>query len=386
MKKLAIIGASYLQLPLIQKAKRMGLETHVFAWAANDVGEAAADYFYPISIVEKDAILAKCREVGIDGICSIASDLAMLTVNYVAQAMDLTGNSMQCTEKSTNKHKMREAFAQHGDPSPKSLLVESTDDLAGIALTYPVIVKPTDRSGSRGITKLESAIGLSTAIENAKAQAFEKKALVEEFAEGQEYSVECISWQGMHHFLALTQKYTTGAPGFIETGHLEPAPVSEELLNRVKAVVFHALDSLEIRFGASHSELKIDKTGKIALIEIGGRMGGDFIGSDLVELSTGVDFVKAVIDVALGQPPELSRHAHSAAAVRFVFSEKDVEILRCIQNEHPEILVRENVAAVFDHAVTDSSSRFGYYLLQSSDASLLISYMPSNTDWQVGTH
>ena len=83
MKKLAIIGASYLQEPLIQKAKSMGLETHVFAWAAGDVGEKSADHFYPISIVEKEQILKTCQEIDVDGICSIASDLAMLTVNYV---------------------------------------------------------------------------------------------------------------------------------------------------------------------------------------------------------------------------------------------------------------------------------------------------------------
>ena len=70
MKKLAIIGASYLQEPLIEKAKGMGLETHVFAWQTGDIGEHSADYFYPISIVEKDKILEKCREIGIDGICT----------------------------------------------------------------------------------------------------------------------------------------------------------------------------------------------------------------------------------------------------------------------------------------------------------------------------
>ena len=88
-RDLAIIGASYLQLPLIEKAKEMGYTTHVFAWAAGDVGETAADYFYPISIVEKEEILQKCRQIGICGICSIASDLAMVTVNYVSEMMGL---------------------------------------------------------------------------------------------------------------------------------------------------------------------------------------------------------------------------------------------------------------------------------------------------------
>ena len=109
-KKVAIIGASYLQEPLIQKAKSRGYETHVFAWAAGDVGEKSADYFRPISIVEKDNILEKCREIGIDGICSIASDLAVITVSYVAEHMGLVGNPISCAEVATNKHKMRMCF------------------------------------------------------------------------------------------------------------------------------------------------------------------------------------------------------------------------------------------------------------------------------------
>lgn len=379
MKKLAIIGASYLQLPLIEKAKSMDIETHVFAWAANDVGEHAADYFYPISIVEKEQILDKCRQLGIDGICSIASDLAMVAVNYVAEQMGLIGNSTACTMRSTNKHLMRQAFEQHGDPSPKSLLVESAGDLQNVPLHYPVIVKPTDRSGSRGITKLDGPNGLSEAIENAKSQGFEKKALVEEFATGQEYSVEYISWRGEHQFLALTHKYTTGAPGFIETGHLEPAPVSDETLKRVKAVVSHALDSLGIQYGASHSELKIDAGGHIMLIEIGGRMGGDFIGSDLVELSTGIDYVRAVIETALGEKPVLTHGTRGAAAIRFVFSQEDVDVLTKIKRKHPEWIVREDVNTAFDHPVTDSATRFGYYLLQANNASLLCKYMPKNS-------
>ena len=90
MKKLAIIGASYLQAPLIRKAKEMGIQTHVFAWKVGDIGEKIADYFYPISIVEKDSILEKCKSIGIDGVCSIGSDLAMLTVNYIAEELGLT--------------------------------------------------------------------------------------------------------------------------------------------------------------------------------------------------------------------------------------------------------------------------------------------------------
>jgi len=381
-KKLAIIGASYLQVPLIEKAKDMGLETHVFAWGSGDIGEKLADNFYPISIIEKEAILEKCKELKIDGICSIASDLAAITVNYVAANMGLTGNSLESCYMSTNKHAMRTCFEKNGDPSPQSYLVSSAGDLTGKEICYPVIVKPVDRSGSRGITKVENATYLQDAIEAAKGQAFEKTALVEEFVTGQEYSVECISWQGKHHFLTLTKKYTTGAPHFVETGHLEPAPVLESTLEEIKAVTYHALDSLKIRNGASHTELKITENGTIKLIEIGGRMGGDCIGSDLVQLSTGIDFVRAVIEIALDQEPILQKKSSgTAAAIRFICSEEDILALKEVKGQHPEYIVREECSQnPFNIKIIDSASRPGYYLLCADNAELLEQYMPQTED------
>ncbi len=367
-KNIAIIGASYLQLPLIEKAKEMGFTTHVFAWAANDVGEEAADYFYPISITEVDQITEKCREIGINGICSIATDLGNYTVNYVANQLGLPGNSMECTRMSTNKHLMRKAFERCGDPSPKSIPVDENTVLSALQLTYPVIVKPTDRSGSRGIFKLNSPEGLEEAVKAALDSGFEKKALIEEFAEGQEYSVEGISYNGEHHILAMTLKYTTGAPHFIETGHLEPAPVNEETYQKVVKVVTHALDSLEIKNSASHSEIKINENGSIKIIEIGSRMGGDAIGSDLVRYSTGVDFVRAVIQVACGIEPDLNPVCEICRAEsRFILTEEDLKEFRRMQREEPERILKIVDDKHFNliGRTTDSSNRAGCYIVKA---------------------
>lgn len=376
MKKLAIVGASYLQEPLIQRAKKKGIETHVFAWAAGDVGEKSADFFYPISTTEKEAILEKCREIGVDGICTIASDLAVIAVNYVAAHMGLVGNSMECTARSTNKHLMRECFKEHGLPSPRSFLVESVSDLEGEDITYPVIVKPLDRSGSRGITKVEDYSGLSEAIEAAKSQGFEKKALVEEFISGKEYSVEYISWQGKHKFLALTEKFTTGAPGYVETAHFEPAEVDQATLERIKDLVERSLDALGIEYGASHSELKVDEEGNMGLIEIGGRMGGDCIGSDLVELTTGTDYLEAVIDIALGVPPKEYERREGFAAVRFVLDREDIEVLDNIRKNNPELIIKEDLHEITGDSVTQSGDRSGYFILSGNNKELLRKYLP----------
>ena len=363
-KKIAIIGAALFQEPVITKAKEMGLETHVFAWAAGDPGEKIADYFYPISIREKDQILEECRKIGIDGIVSIASDLAMETVNYIAEEMGLPGNSVEATRISTNKHWMREAFEAAGDPSPRSILVDAATDPASIDLEYPLIVKPTDRSGSRGVHKVNDLKQLRNAIFRAREYSFENKAVVEEFVEGDEYSIEYISYKGQHWFLSATQKITTGAPNFIETGHREPAPLDEATIERIKSISEHALNTLNLEYGAAHIEIKIDGD-KIRLIEIGGRMGGDFIGSHLVELSTGYDYVRAVIDVAMGVQPEIpSIEKREYAGVNFIMTADDVVVYEQFKHEHPGTILKEHIDSDFSDIVTDSSNRHGYYIFK----------------------
>jgi biotin carboxylase len=287
-------------------------------------------------------------------------------VNYVAEGLGLTGNGRASAMASTNKHLMRLAFERRGLPSCRSILVEEGADLAALPLAYPVIVKPTDRSGSRGIRKVGEVSGLPAAIAFAREPSFEKKVLVEEFAEGREYSIEYLSWQGGHHFLAATEKFTTGAPLFVETGHLQPPRHMEpETLAAIKALVPQVLDSLGVRFGASHTELKVDDDGSIRIIECGARMGGDCIGSDLVKLSTGVDFVQGVIDTACGVKPSFEPTGEKrVAAVRFIFSEDDLAALETIKRENPENVYRvSEILPIDGHEIRDSSTRYGYYIL-----------------------
>lgn len=376
-KKIAIIGASDFQNPLIVKAKDMGLETHVFAWEDGSIGERTADYFHPISITEIDEIADACREIGVSGICSIGTDLGNITVSKVAEKLGLCANSVACVNRSTNKHLMRETFFANGDPSPWSIQVHDVSDLDGRDLAYPIIVKPVDRSGSRAITRLESSDGLSDAVSSAIEVSFAKAAVVEEFFEGTEYSVEYVSWKGEHHFLALTRKFTTGAPKFIETGHIEPAVVSSELLDRVKAVISHALDGLGVEYGASHSEILINESGDIRIVEIGSRMGGDCIGSDLVELSTGIDFLRAVIDVSLGNQPDLEPRPHPGnAMIRFVFGDDDLVALERAKKEFKDAVEKVVLANSAPHEIVDSGSRYGFFILSSVNRDELAPYLP----------
>lgn len=300
--KIAILGASYLQRPLVQKAKELGIETHVFAWNKGNVVNDISDFYYPISILDKEEILVVCSEVGIDAIISIASDIAMPSVNFIANKLGLIGNSIKSSIISTDKYEMRKALSQSGMSCPNfSFFDDSNFIIKKNDLNFPIIVKPTDRSGSRGVTMVEDSINVNPAITKALKHSFKKSVIVEEFIEGREFSIEIISFKGKHYPLAITDKVTTGAPFFVETEHHQPADISKNLEKKIFTTISRALDILEIKNGASHSEIIITEDLNISIVEVAARMGGDFIGSDLVMLSRGYDFLKGVIDVALNQ-------------------------------------------------------------------------------------
>lgn len=370
-KKLAVIGASYLQQPLVEKAKEMGLEVHCFAWEEGAVCKDIADHFYPISIIEKEEILSICQQVGINGICTIASDVAAPTVAYVAEKMGLVGNSYESAVRANNKYLMRESFSKYDVPCPKYMVatpdtLNTPTVLDGLReFQYPIIIKPSDRSGSLGVSKICAPAEYYPAIDKAMEVSFRHEAMIEEFIEGREISVEFISYQGHHYPLQITDKVTTGAPHFVELEHHQPSSLSKDMYDTIYSITEKALNALGITNGASHSEYKITPKGRIAIMEIGARMGGDFIGSDLVRLSTGYDFLKGVIEVALGEFVEPQIIDHKCSGVYFLC--KETEYLMPIFNEwesNHEIRFCE----VMDNNLRNvlcSADRSGYFIYQS---------------------
>lgn len=363
MKKLAIIGGSYLQLPLVKKAKRMGVETHCFAWEDGAVCKEFSDYFYPISILDKEEIYKTCQTIGIDGITTIATDMAVPTICYVAQKLDLVSNSFASALKSTNKFLMREALQKGNCRIPKFKEVDDFELNVFSDFKFPLIVKPVDRSGSRGVNKVDSIEGIETAIKNSITESFDKKAIVEEFIEGNEVSVESISWKGKHYVLAITDKLTTGSPHFVELAHHQPSQLSIDVQEKIKATTLKALDALNIYDGAAHSELKITSQGEVYVIEIGARMGGDFIGSHLVQLSTGYDFLKGVIEVALNIFEKPVIHENNYSGVYFL-CEETKKIVPYFETK-TDFEIEKEITNKLLKNITSSNDRSGYIIYQS---------------------
>lgn len=370
MKTLAVVGASYLQKPLVLKAKELGLRVICFAWKDGAVCREIADRFYPVSIIEKEKILDICKKERIDGICTIASDTAAPTVAYVAGCMHLNGNSYESSQIANDKYRMRLAFVDAGIRCPRFESVkENHFDVSHWA--FPLVVKPCDRSGSLGVTKVDTLKELECALINAQALSFKHSAIVEEFIEGREISVEFISFRGRHYPLTITDKVTTGEPHFVELEHHQPASLTIEQVKLIYRTTEIALNALGITDGASHTEYRITGNGDIYIIELGARMGGDFIGSHLVRLSTGYDFVRGVIDVAMGSfsKPYLSISKHSG--VYFLCKETE-RLLPVFDNlsQYPEIIDAEILNPCLQ-TVKCSADRNGYFIYQSDNRFVL---------------
>ncbi len=374
MKKIAIIGANLPLLPFYEHARKLGYEIHSFAWDEGAVCKEIAHFFYPISFTEKEKIAHLCMEMKIEGVTSFSLESALPTVNYVSRFIGKQTNSETCEYLSSNKYSMRECFKKASLSIPQFKIVYEEFDLDNIIMEFPLIVKPIDSGGSRGVTKVENKSELIAALYRAKKYSKAEGILVEQFIEGNEYSVEYISYLGKHYFVAITQKKTTGSPFFVELEHHQPAIVTNRELFEIKKLTIAALDALNFEFGPSHTEVKINSSGKPYIIEIGPRMGGDMITSDLVKLSTGYDFIEAVIELSSGNFIEPKQKFLKYSGIYYLSAEtRHVE--RFIRNKYqfPEIVKAE----LFKNdiiEINESNDRAGYFIYQAAKPFLINDY------------
>ncbi len=311
MKKLLVLAAGLLQLPVIKKAQEMGY----FVIAADDdpkaPGMALADKaIVPGGLMNEEKMVAIAKEEQVDGVIHPCSEVAMNVMGRINDELGLCGISKEIAIRATNKHLMREAFEKYGAPSPKSILTKDEEDAwATFSNEFDTnaILKPSRNSGSRGIAKVEKGISkeeFERLYRRALDESRDHQVLIEQFIEGPEFSVEVIVWQGEPHVLAVTDKKTTEAPYFVELGHNQPSVYPEEIQQKLKDGAIAGCKALGLTYCAAHCELKI-QNGEAYLMEIGARMGGDFISTELTHLSSGIDMVAATIDVVLSVEPNL---------------------------------------------------------------------------------
>ena len=366
MKKLAIIGANEPLESFYRQAKDLGYYLIGIAYEKGAICRKYCNKFYPISFSDKDAVLEICKSENIDGIVSFSLESALPTLIYVAQNMGLVSNSFECTKRLENKYTMRECFTAHGILNPKYKIVRNEKEIERVNIPYPCIVKPIDSGGSQGVTKVESVGELRNAFNRAIEYSRNGGVIIEQFIDGREFSVEYISHNGKHYYLQITDKVTSGEPYFIELAHHQPAQISEEMIGKIKWLVEKALTALNIENSASHTEIKLDSNGELYIIEVGARMGGDYIASDLVRLSTGYDFVKGAIDLALGdfEKPELYNQQYSGV---YFYSSLAPSVKKYIcEHKIDSNIVESHINEIEHDYCYRNGDRNGYFIYQGN--------------------
>lgn len=359
--KLAIIGASTGQVPLCLKAREMGLETICFAWEQGALCRDLVSRFYPISITEKEQILAVCQGEKVDGVVTNASEATIDVVAYLATRLRLHGLNDVVLQRIKNKAETRRLTNEIKGLTPVEFRVYD-----GSAQTFfPCVVKPVTSSGKRGV----SFVGNEKSFDKAVKYALEASAsgvLVEKCVDGDEISIEALSYEGKHQVIQITDKQNSGAPHFVEIGHHQPSMLPSPVKDAIRNVVPEILSAIGFTDGPSHIEMRVSKRGDLYLIEVNPRGGGDEISNTLVGLSTDFDYVKGMIDVALGVYTPVDVHDVSCAGIYYL-CQQTAHLLPYFENaEQKPWLVKKNISCNKLSAATGNRDRCGYMIYNYS--------------------
>lgn len=368
-----VLAAGLLQIDVIEKAKSMGYYVLAVDGNPKAPGFNVADKAICADIVNEDTMLKIARDEHVDGVIHPCSEVSMAVMGRINDELGLSGISREQAICATNKHLMRKAFEKGNAPSPKSILAKDAEDAwrrLQSEFDTDAILKPSRNSGSRGIAKVSRNMDKGDfirAYDEALNESRDHSVLIEQFIEGPEFSIEMIVWQGEIHVLTVTDKKTTGAPHFVELGHNQPSCFSATDVETLKAAAVAGVRALGVNNCACHAEAKL-MNGKAYLMEVGARLGGDFISTELTHLSTGIDMVAAAIDVALGVEPDLSAKEEPKGVCIRYFCPKPGKLVSISNTEvlnNPHVYLWEIYPKEGDviPAVTSSLCRSGHVIV-----------------------
>ncbi|AOM81667.1 ATP-grasp domain-containing protein [Salisediminibacterium beveridgei] len=307
MKKLLFLGGSIQQTPALKYAKKRGYYCILCDFLSDNPGRDYADEYHLVSTTDQEEVLRIAKQTKIDGIIAFASDPAAPTAAYVGNELNLPSNPYESVRILTKKDLFRKFLKKHGFNCPKAesfyYKEEAIRELEKLEFEYPLMVKPIDSSGSKGVNRINSINELDEAFELALVNSKEKIVIIEEFIE-------------------MGHKHMIGGDGFVINGELKfngflnchrsknlspyvpigksyPLFLDNEKINLAKKEIEKVLRILGITMGALNLELMFDKRGRLYIIEIGPRNGGNMI-PDLLEMITGVNLIAATVEAALG--------------------------------------------------------------------------------------
>ena len=306
MKKILMLGGTRQQIPVIRRAKEMGFYVITCDYLPDNPGHRFADEYYNVSTTDKEAVLELAEKIQIDGIVAYASDPAAPTASYVAEKLGLSGNPYESVNLLTQKDLFRKFLAQHGFNTPKAegynTYEEAYQEID--SFKFPVMVKPVDASGSKGVVKIYDKSELKEAVAEAVSYSRRKRFVVEEFIQKKGYQIsgDGFSVDGKLVFTSYGNELYSGkgTREYVALGEFWPSLLTQEEKDKVDSELQRLITALGMKTSAYNIEVIIDESDDVYILELGPRNGGSYI-PQLIQYATGVDLVSYTIMAAASE-------------------------------------------------------------------------------------
>lgn len=306
MKKLMILGGSRYAVPVIEAAHKLGIYTITADYLPNNVAHKFSDEYLNVSVVDKEATLEAARKLKIDGIMSFACDPGVVTAAYVAEQMNLPNvGPYESVCILQNKGKFRKFLTDNNFCVPVAKNYRNIDDAIGEAdiFNWPVIVKPTDAAGSKGVIRVDEINELRKSIEYALSYSHSNEFIIEDFITQNGYSsdTDCFSINGELRFVSFNcQRFDSNAKNpYTPAAYSWPSSMSdihqEELRNEIQRL----LDLLGMRTAVYNVETREGIDGKAYIMEVSPRGGGNRL-AECLRYATGVDMITNMVKYSVG--------------------------------------------------------------------------------------
>lgn len=363
MKKIMILGAGIVQVPIIEKVKSLNYQSITLDLNPDAPGMKIADLAMPISTNDYPNILKAAKEHKIDAILT-TSDFPVNSVAMISEELHLSAMSPQIAKICTNKFLQREFFKKNNISHPYYELFSSLVEVQDLN-DYPYVVKPLSSSGSRGVFMVKNFDELNEKFTEVQDYSTENKMLIEKYIEGREFSVETITQNKITTIVAITEKITKGEQfgAFVEDLHLIPARINDAEKAILIKEVTKLIDTLELNNCPTHTEIKLQDN-SVYVIEIACRLGGDFITSDLVPLHNGIDMLENLIKLSLGEKVITEKIFNKVSCIQFLNSDNYNNCKKFIAKNN-SFMVKFQIEEYHNKPIFNSNQRMGYIILQT---------------------
>lgn len=380
MGSFLVVAGGLFQVPLIKAIKSRGFEVTVVDADPNAPGFEFADNYAILDIANQEDVVSYARQINPMAITSIVSEIAVTSVAAAADALRLPGIGIDTAKKCTDKFEMRSAFSASNLPSPKFLLINNFEEaeLGVTEIGMPVVIKPVDSSGSRGVMRVDSIEDLESAYQAAKKSSRSQKVIMESFIEGQEFTVETITVGGVTTILGFSKKKRIPFPHCVSIELLYFDYLQHKYGQSIVRLVMGAINSVGLQNGTAHTEVILSNDGPV-LVEMAARGGGYEIFTKILPEISGVNTIDAVIDLSLGLTPSVCTTRSRCAALKFFDSEKrgviqSVSGIESVKNIEGVLSVEINhsiLGTTFDGIKRDGE-RLGYMIALGDKVSEII--------------